>query len=285
MTSVPESRDVDAAEALCLVEKNAVHVLDVRTPAEFAELGHIPGAMLLPVDLIPSALATLPADDKPVLVCCEHGIRSAHAARFLSGAGRKKVLNLAGGMSCWTGDREHAPGNPFGNLGPSSWLVENADLLPRQGKALDLASGTGRHACLLAAIGLEVHAVDNDAGKVETLRRLANTSDWVLHAEVVDLEEGTVNLGEEVYDLVLGVHYLHRPLFPAILRSLRPGGLLLYETFTVDQARRGKPTNPDFLLRPGELRELVAPLELLRDREGEFDGRSVAAVAACKPTA
>jgi rhodanese-related sulfurtransferase len=282
MTAVPDSRDVDAAEARGLVDKNAVHILDVRTPAEFAELGHIPGAMLLPVDLIPSALATLPTDDKPILVCCEHGIRSAHAARFLSAAGRKSVLNLAGGMCCWTGDREHAQGNPFGRLGPSSWVVENADLLPRQGKALDLACGTGRHACLLAAIGLEVHAVDRDAGKVETLRQLANTSSWRLEAEVVDLEDGTADLGDERYDLVLGVHYLHRPLFPSFVRSLRPGGLLLYETFTVNQARRGKPTNPDFLLRPGELLDLVAPLEVLRNREGEFDGRDVAAVAARK---
>lgn len=285
MATTSESRDVDATEALRLVEKNAVHILDVRTPEEFTALGHIPGAMLLPVDLIPSALATLPPDDKPVLVCCEHGIRSATAARFLSAAGRMNVLNLTGGMSCWTGEREHTPGNPFGKLGPSSWLVENADLLPRQGKALDLACGTGRHACLLAAIGLEVHAVDRDAARVETLRRVAKTSSWVLRAEVIDLEKGAVDLGEEVYDLVLGVHYLHRPLFAAILRSLRPGGLLLYETFTVEQAQRGKPTNPDFLLLPGELPELVSPLEVLRDREGEFDGRSVAAVAARKPTA
>jgi hypothetical protein len=79
---------------------------------------------------------------------------------------------------------------------------------------------------------------------------------------------------------VLVTHYLHRPLFPALTRTPRPGGLLLYETFTVDQARLGHPTNPDFLLEHGELATLVAPLQVLRQRDGEFEGRLVAGVAA-----
>ena len=65
-------------------------------------------------------------------------------------------------------------------------------------------------------------------------------------------------------------------------RALAPGGLLLYETFTTAQAARGKPTNPDFLLEPGELVARVAPLEVLRQREGDFEGRMVASVAARK---
>ena len=85
------------------------------------------------------------------------------------------------------------------------------------------------------------------------------------------------------YDLVLVFHYLHRPLFPALVRALAPGGLLLYETFTAEQALRGKPKNPDFLLEPGELRKSVASLVVLREREGEFEGRMVAGVAARKP--
>jgi len=68
---------------------------------------------------------------------------------------------------------------------------------------------------------------------------------------------GVVDLGTEAYELVLVVHYLHRPLFPSLVRALAPGGLLLYETFTTAQAARGKPTNPDFLLEPGELLEAV----------------------------
>ena len=79
--------------------------------------------------------------------------------------------------------------------------------------------------------------------------------------------------------------YLHRPLFPALVRALRPGGVLLYETFTKEQARHGRPSNPEFLLDPGELPDLVAPLEVIRRREGEFEGRHVASVAARKPLA
>ncbi len=285
MNQPPEDsppRDIDSREAERLVSDGAVRCLDVRTPREFAELGHIPGAILLPVDLIPTALATLPRDGKPLLVYCEHGIRSAHAARFLTRCGFRPVLNLAGGMSSWAGPREHSPGNPFASTGPSSWLVENADILPRSGRALDVACGSGRHALLLGAVGLHVHAVDAHAAKIETLREAAGRSGLPVEAEVKDLEVDGVDLGDSLYDLVLVVHYLHRPLFPAIFRALRPGGLLLYETFTADQARRGKPTNPAFLLEHGELPRLVAPLEVLRERDGDFDGRMVAAVAARK---
>jgi len=76
----------------------------------------------------------------------------------------------------------------------------------------------------------------------------------------------------------VAVHYLHRPLFPHLLAALRPGGILVYETFTQAQARRGKPTNPAFLLEPGELRALTAGLTILAWREGEFGGRDVASI-------
>jgi SAM-dependent methyltransferase len=166
---------------------------------------------------------------------------------------------------------------------PSSWLLETLDLLPRAARTLDVACGRGRHALLLAAAGFPVEAVDRDAGLIDALRAMAGRLELPLRAEVRDLETGTADLGTEAYDLVLVFHYLHRPLFPALVRALAPGGLLLYETFTVEQARRGKPKNPDFLLELGELRERVAPLVVLREREGEFEGRMVAGVAARKP--
>lgn len=166
---------------------------------------------------------------------------------------------------------------------PSSWLLENRDLLPRAARTLDVACGRGRHALLLAAAGFPVLAVDRDAALIDALRATAERLELSLRAEVRDLETGTADLGSGEYDLVLVFNYLHRPLFPALARALAPGGLLLYETFTVEQARRGKPTNPDFLLLPGELREKVAPLVVLREREGEFEGRMVAGVAARKP--
>ncbi len=286
--SRPSSRtfhSIDASEAERLVREGAVRVLDVRSPAEYQGLGHIPGALLLPVDLIASAAATLGRDGPPVLVCCEHGVRSVHAARFLARAGFDEVLNMSGGMSCWRGPRDHAPGDPFIPLGPSSWLIECAGLLPSGGGALDVACGRGRHALLLAAAGFAVHAIDRDAEAIASLREDAARLGLALEAEARDLEAGPVDLGRDRYDLILVVRYLHRPLFPALAAALRPGGVLLYETFTVDQAARGRPTNPDFLLEHGELERLVAPLEVLSGRDGEHEGSLVAAVAARKPRA
>ena len=273
-------RSIQPDEAERLVREGAVRVLDVRQPEEYERLGHIPGAILLPMDLLPSAPATLPAEGKPWLVYCEHGVRSAAAARFLAQAGFAGLLNLAGGLSRWRGPRDHAPGDPFA-AGPSSWLVECADLLPRGGRTLDLACGRGRHALLLAAAGFGVRAVDRDADAIAALSGVARRFGMPLEAEAIDLEAcAAVDLGSAAYDLVVVFRYLHRPLFPAIRSALRPGGLLLYETYTTAQAARGKPTNPHFLLEPGELERLAAPLAIVRRREGEFDGAWVSAVAA-----
>ncbi len=164
----------------------------------------------------------------------------------------------------------------------SSWLLSNIDLIPRAGRALDVACGRGRHALFLAARGWTVRALDGDALSIDALRSEAARRGLAVQADVVDLEAGAADLGREAYDLIVVVHYLHRPLFPALLRALAPGGLLVYETLTVDQALRGKPTNPDFLLRHGELRERLAPLTIVRERDGFFEGRDVAAVVARK---
>jgi len=279
----PTVRDIPPDEAQRLAGEGAVRVIDVRTPGEYRSLGHIPGAMLLPVDLVPAAAATLPLDGPPILLVCEHGMRSARAARFLAGAGFDGVLNMTGGMSAWRGPRDFEPGSPYHEAGPASWLVENASLLPRGGDVLDVACGSGRHSLLLAAAGYTVRAVDADAGRVDRLAAIAARLGLPVRAEVLDLEQGSVALGREAFDLVLVIHYLHRPLFPAILEALRPGGLLFYETFTVDQSQRGHPRNPAFLLEHGELETLARGLEIVARRDGEFEGRCVAGIVGRKP--
>jgi SAM-dependent methyltransferase len=163
---------------------------------------------------------------------------------------------------------------------PSSWLVQHAGLLPREGRALDVASGRGRHALWLAERGLTTLAVDRDAQAIRELNEAARERQLPLRAEVRDLEGGEHPLPASTFDLVVVVHYLHRPLFPALIDALRPGGLLVYETFTRAQAACGKPTNPEFLLEDGELLELVRPLEVLSSREGHYDGRMIASVIA-----
>jgi SAM-dependent methyltransferase len=166
---------------------------------------------------------------------------------------------------------------------PSGWLTEHARLLPPGGDALDVACGRGRHALWLAERGYRVRAVDRDAVLVQALAADAARRGLALRADVVDLEAGDVTLGSDDYDVIVVVHYLHRPLFPSLRRALRPGGTLVYQTFLRQQASRGKPTNPAFLLEPGELRELVQPLEVLVEREGDYDGRWIASVIARRP--
>jgi SAM-dependent methyltransferase len=169
-------------------------------------------------------------------------------------------------------------------LPQTHWLVQHADLLPAQGTALDVACGSGRHALWLGARGLVTTALDRDAAAVAAVNEAARTLHAPVTALVRDLETGDVSLGDAAYDVIVVVHYLHRPLCPALVRALRPGGLLIYETFTRAQAARGKPTNPAFLLESGELPRLVAPLEILREREGDYDGRFVASVVARAPS-
>lgn len=164
---------------------------------------------------------------------------------------------------------------------PSPWLVEHLDLLRRGGTVLDVASGRGRHALFLAQAGFRVHAVDRDPEAVGLVRDAAVNAGLDVIAEVVDLEtDPTPAVGDACFDAIVVVNYLHRALFPALRNALKPGGRLIYETFTIAQAARGKPTNPNFLLQPGELPILVAPLAVLREREGEFDGRFVASLVA-----
>jgi len=276
-------RTISTAEARKLTDAGAVRLLDVRSPQEYRDLGHIPGAVLLPVDLIAVAAATLPKEGKPLLVYCEHGVRSAHAARTLATAGFPDVLNMAGGMSAWRGARDHEAGDPCGPFGPSSWLIENADLLPRGGLVLDAACGRGRHALLMSSAGYKVKALDRDTVAIAALREDASRLSLDLTAEVADLERDDTTLGTEAYDVILVFRFLHRPLFPAIAAALRRGGLLLYETFTKEQAATGHPRRPEFLLDHGELPRLVAPLQVLRERDGELHGAFTAAVAARKP--
>jgi SAM-dependent methyltransferase len=163
---------------------------------------------------------------------------------------------------------------------PSSWLVQHASLLPREGRALDVASGRGRHALWLAERGLTTLAVDRDADAIRELNEAAREHRLPLRAEVRDLEGGVNHFRDSTYDVIVVVHYLHRPLMPALIEAIAPGGLLVYETFTRAQAALGKPTNPDFLLEAGELLELVRPLEVLSSREGLYDGRMIASVIA-----
>jgi rhodanese-related sulfurtransferase len=269
-------RHVGPADAEHAVAAGEALVLDVRTPGEYDQRGHIPGSWLLPIDLIMTAPAVLPPGRRPVLVVCEHGVRSRRAAAVLARAGVPS-LNLTGGMAQWRGAREFGPGEVHG---PSQWLLANMDLLPRGGAVLDVACGRGRHALWLASVGFRVRAIDADRARIDALRTVAARLRLDVDAAVEDLEQGEPALSDDGFDLVLVFNYLHRPLMPAIVGAVKSGGLLFYETFTTDQAARGRPTNPVHLLTHGELPRLVAPLTIVRERDGEAAGRMVASIVA-----
>jgi len=137
-------------------------------------------------------------------------------------------------------------------LKPSRWVVDHANLVPARGKVLDIAAGNGRHARYFNDLGHQVTAVDRDA---EALRRLAAAG---IETIVADLEGAPWPLGGRQFDGIVVTNYLHRPLFPQIAAALAPGGVLIYETFGVGNERFGRPTNPHFLLRPGELLQFAS---------------------------
>jgi SAM-dependent methyltransferase len=128
---------------------------------------------------------------------------------------------------------------------------------------LDLAAGAGRHSRLLRNSGFRVCAVDRD---VSALLALADAR---CEVRQIDLETGTAwSLGNG-YNGIVVTNYLHRPLLPAIATAIAPGGVLIYETFALGNGRFGRPCNPDFLLRPGELLEVFATLTVVVFEQGE----------------
>ncbi len=142
-----------------------------------------------------------------------------------------------------------APGMVHGTGAPSPWLVRWAHLIAPGARVLDLACGHGRHARWLAARGAHVTAVDRDAAALATMAALTGVTTLI-----ADLEGAPWPFAPgETFDAVVVTNYLHRPLFNAIAASVAPGGVLIYETFAHGNERYGKPSNPLFLLAPGEL--------------------------------
>jgi SAM-dependent methyltransferase len=146
---------------------------------------------------------------------------------------------------------------------------------PARGRALDLACGSGRHALLVAAAGFRVDAIDRDVAALQTLESKARADRLDVRAIAADLE--THPLPRERYDLVVNARYLQRSLVGAIEAALAPGGALVFETFTTAQAELGRPRNPEYLLRPGELARMFPRLETLVYREEVRDGRECVA--------
>jgi SAM-dependent methyltransferase len=135
---------------------------------------------------------------------------------------------------------------------PSPWVERFAYLVAPGARVLDVAAGHGRHARFFASRGARVVAIDRDGDALATLRDVMG-----VQTHVADLESGPWPLPGEAFDAVIVSNYLHRPLFAHLLSAVRHDGVLLYETFSEGNARFGRPSNPDFLLRQGELLDVV----------------------------
>lgn len=174
-----------------------------------------------------------------------------------------------------------SPTAPHGTEPPSAWVRRWSHLIPAHGRVLDVACGHGRHMRFLAALGHTVTGVDRSPDAVAAV---ADVGEAVL----ADIENGPWPLMDgnqpRVFDAVVVTHYLWRPLWPQLLASLAPGGVLLYETFAAGNETVGKPSRPDFLLQTGELLARCQGLRVVAYEDGFLPdpARFVQRIAAVK---
>ena len=145
---------------------------------------------------------------------------------------------------------------------PSTWVQRWSHLAAPGARVLDVACGSGRHLRWFAQHGCRVTGVDRDAEALEASRSCGAE---LIHA---DIESGPWPLAQRRFDAVVVTNYLWRALLPKIVESVDAGGVLIYETFALGNERYGKPSNPDFLLRPGELLTLVQGLRVVAFEDG-----------------
>jgi SAM-dependent methyltransferase len=138
--------------------------------------------------------------------------------------------------------------------------------IPAGGRVLDLACGGGRHARYLAGCGFRVEAVDRDPQAIAPLRQVPG-----VRATVADIEGGPWPYPGLRFDGIVVTNFLYRPLLPVIRASLSLSGVLIYETFAQGNERFGRPSNPEFLLQPGELLRAAAGLRVIAFEETYVD--------------
>ncbi len=151
-----------------------------------------------------------------------------------------------------------------GTEAPSPWIQRWSHLVKPHSRVLDVACGAGRHMQYFQGLGHHCTGVDRSA---EALAH-AGAYGQVIEA---DIENGPWPLSEQRFDVVVVTHYLWRPLMPRILECLAPEGILIYETFALGQEKIGKPSRPEFLLKPGELLQICTDLRVIAYEDGYWD--------------
>lgn len=169
---------------------------------------------------------------------------------------------------------------PHTGLPPSAWVQRWSHLVPAGASVLDVACGSGRHVRWFAQRACRVTCVDRDAAMLEPLQDIAEVM-------VADIEGGPWPLAGRRFDAVIVTNYLWRELLPQLVDSVADGGVLIYETFCAGNESVGKPSNPMFLLRPGELLAAARGLRVVAFEDGFLSApdRFVQRIAAVREAA
>lgn len=267
-------------------------LLDCRSYAEYCA-GHLSGACSLPATELFERMHELPRRSRALRLCGKADDLTL-ATDYLLDRGYRVTEQII-----WTSDlQQQLTASGELEIGTASaqlwqpaplWRRFSEELAAAHnipvGNGLDIACGAGRDMIYLAQQGWEMTGVDRSADSLQRVALLAqqagvNVQTLQRDLEPADHSDPLSDLAQDSFDLITVGRYLHRPLFTVIKRLLRPGGVLLYQTFMLgcEQTAVGRPRNPNFLLRPGELAaEFMAGEILLDTVETLDDGRPVAA--------
>lgn len=268
-----------------------VPLLDCR-PAALYHQGHVTGATSIPAAELPERMHELPKTSV-ALALCGDAASLAQAAEFLTRKGYQ-VLQTIEWNSAWAASLQTTGQWEVGTQSQRLWqpapLIARfvAEFMPAcaitPGNGLDIGCGAGRDMVYLALQGWQMTGIDYIPGALQRAQQLASSQQLSITTLQRDLETGQDPFGEFAdgqFDLICVARYLHRPLFAWMKRILKPGGVLIYQTFMQGAEQFGSPRNPNFLLKPGELATTFAGADRLLDTvEYLDDGRPVSAFIA-----
>jgi len=163
---------------------------------------------------------------------------------------------------------------------PPAELLKNYRSLFSKGKALDIASGTGHNAVFLSSAGYDVTAIDQSVAATRLANAFASKKKCPVHTVAQDILR--YSIAPESFDLIADFYFLERTIIPDIKNGLTPGGLIFFETYTVDQQAIDGPHNPDFLLKPNELLDWFKDFFIIFYHERTEEKKAVASLVARK---
>jgi tellurite methyltransferase len=256
-------------------------ILDVRPERDFIAC-HRAGSVNIPLEELADRTYELPPHDVAIVVF-DMDERRARWARSRLRVRERAVARVESGEE-WLqggligrGDSRARLWRPHPFLATAVELARKAWPSFEGRSALDIACGSGREAVFLALNGFQTEAVDVLPDALDRCNDLARRHGVVVTTRLNDVEASPV-FEAAVYDFVCCFNYLHRPLMPLIAQSVRPGGLVVYETFLREQRERfGRPLRDGHLLQPGELPKWFDGWETLVFREGMFEPRRIVA--------